>query len=87
MILSYLVGYLGSLVEKMNITLLFVGNRWLSFQAFDHKGRNFLDLKNDKEQYICLTYTKEGTWPKHFGLSNSIYMLWQPLDQCPIAVL
>jgi len=47
--------------------------RWqMIFQAFDYKGRNFLDLNNDKGEHIRPTYTKGGAWLKHFGLSNSL---------------
>ena len=36
-------------------------HRWqMTFQVSDCKGRNFLDLNDDKEVYICLTYVKEG---------------------------
>ena len=44
----------------------------ITFQASDYKGRNFLDLNDDKKVYICSTYTKRGAQLKNFGLSNSI---------------
>ena len=40
------------------------------FQASKYKRRNFLELNNDNNQPICLTYSKDGAWLKHFGLSN-----------------
>jgi len=40
------------------------------FQASEYKRRNFLNLNNDNNQPICSTYSKDGTWLKHIGLSN-----------------
>lgn len=45
----------------------------MMFQASNYKERNFLNLKDNKEEDICPTYTKEKAWLKHFGLSNSLY--------------
>jgi len=36
----------------------------MTFQVSNYKGRNFLDLNNNKEQDICLTSTKEEAWAK-----------------------
>lgn len=48
-------------------------HRWqITFQAMDHKERNFLYLNNDKEQHIWLNYSKKKVWLKYFGLLNSI---------------
>jgi len=44
----------------------------MTFQASDHKERNFLNLNDNKEVHIYSTYTKEGAWLKHFSLLNSI---------------
>ena len=44
----------------------------MTFQASNYKGRNILDLNNNKEQDICPTSTKGEAWLKHFGFSNSI---------------
>ena len=39
-------------------------------QALEYKERNFLDLNNNNNQPIQPTYTKGGTWLKHFRLLN-----------------
>ena len=46
------------------------------FQASKYKRRNFLELNNDDNQPICLTYSKDSAWLKCFGLSNlmCVYM-------------
>ena len=43
------------------------------FQVSDNKERNFLDLLNDNLSTIELMYSKEGSWLKYFGHSNSLY--------------
>ena len=44
----------------------------MTFQVSEYKGRNFLDLNNDDNQFICPIYSKgsDRAWLKHFGLSN-----------------
>ena len=44
------------------------------FQDSDYKRRNFLDLNDNNNQPIHLTYSKGDTWPKHISLSNSLYI-------------
>ena len=46
----------------------------MTFQASDYKERNFLDLNNNNNQPIYLTYSKSSAWLKHFGLLNLIYL-------------
>jgi len=41
------------------------------FQAFDYKGKQFLDL-NGNNQTIAPTYTKEEAWLKYVGQSNTL---------------
>lgn len=43
------------------------------FQTSEYKGRNFLELLDNKEHLISLTYTKEDAWFKYFGYSNTLY--------------
>ena len=43
------------------------------FQASEYKRRNFFKLNNNDHQPICPTYSKDGSWPKHFSLLNSMY--------------
>ena len=43
------------------------------FQTSEYKGRNFLELLDNKEYLISLTYTKEDAWFKYFGYSNTLY--------------
>jgi len=51
----------------------FIINKWqMYFQASEYRGKNFMDLNDDNNQHIHPTYTKEGAWLKHFGLSNSL---------------
>ena len=40
------------------------------FQASEYKGRNFLELNNNNNILIYLTYTKDRAWLKHFSSSN-----------------
>lgn len=42
------------------------------FQASEYKGKNFLNLNNNDDQLVWLTYTKDSTWPKHFRSLNSM---------------
>ena len=47
--------------------------KWqMYFQASEYKGRNFLDLNDDNNQPIHLTYSKGSAWLKHFGLCYQI---------------
>ena len=45
------------------------------FQASNAKGRNlnFLDLLDDDLHLLEPLYTKEDSWIKYFGHSNSLY--------------
>jgi len=48
-------------------------NRWkMTFQASDIKGKHFLDLVDDDDNIIELSYIKDGSWLKFFGHSNSL---------------
>ena len=50
-----------------------LANRWrMIFQASDMKGKHFLDLLDNDENIIELSYIKGGPWLKHFGHSNSL---------------
>ena len=42
----------------------------MTFQALDLKGRYFLDLLNNDNNIIELSYIKDRSWLKHFGHSN-----------------
>ena len=42
------------------------------FQASEYKRRNFLNLKDDNNQPIYPTYSKDNAWLKHFNLFNLI---------------
>ena len=42
------------------------------FQASDLKGNQFLDLLDDNNNIIELSYTKGGLWLKLIGHSNSL---------------
>ena len=44
----------------------------MTFQASDLKGNQFLDLLNDDNNIIELSYIKEGSWLKTFGHLNSL---------------
>ena len=45
--------------------------KWQSnFQASNYKGRQFLDLNDDDNQFIHLTYFKDRAWLKYLVLSN-----------------
>ena len=44
------------------------------FQAFNAKGRHFLDLLDNDFHTIEPSYTKEGSWIKYFRYSNFLYM-------------
>ena len=49
-------------------------NIWkMTFQASDLKGNQFLDLLDDHNNIIKLSYAKEGLWLKTIGYSNSLY--------------
>jgi len=48
-------------------------NEWCStFKLSNLKGRNFLQLLNNNLSEIEPAYTKEGSWLKYFGFSNSL---------------
>ena len=48
-------------------------NEWkMIFQASDDKGRNFLDLVDDDNNPLELSYSKGSTWLQYFGHSNSL---------------
>jgi len=42
------------------------------FQTSDFKGNQFLNLLNDDNNIIKLSYVKEGSWLKVFGHLNSL---------------
>ena len=44
----------------------------MSFQVLDNKGQNFLELVNDKNNPLELTYFKGGIRLKYFGYLNSL---------------
>jgi len=44
----------------------------MTFQVSDAKGRQFLDLLYNNLYSIEPSYTKEGSWIKYFGYSNSL---------------
>ena len=46
----------------------------MTFQASDKKGHHFLDLFNDNNKPLKLTYSKSEIQLKYFGHSNSIYI-------------
>ena len=47
--------------------------KWqMYFQASDLRGRNFLDLNDDDDKLIQPSYSKGGSWLKHFSMSNSL---------------
>jgi len=49
-------------------------NVWkIMFQASDLKENQFLDLVDNNNNIIKLTYIKGGSWLKMFGYSNSLY--------------
>ncbi len=45
----------------------------MTFQTLDLKGSNFLNLLNEEELLIALTYIKGEAWLKHFSYSNILY--------------
>jgi len=45
----------------------------MTFQVSDIKGRHFLDLVNSDNNILKPAYSKDGTWLKHFGHSNTLY--------------
>ena len=46
-------------------------NEWeMIFQTSDGKGRNFLDLVDDENNPLELSYSKDNTWLQYFGHSN-----------------
>ena len=48
-------------------------NQWkMTFQAFDRKGKHFLDLLDDNFNTIEPSYTKGSPWLQVFGHSNSL---------------
>ena len=42
----------------------------ITFQALDYKRKNFLDLNNNNNLCIKLTYSEDNTWLKHIEHSN-----------------
>jgi len=44
----------------------------MTFQVSKYKERNFLELNNNDNQPIYLTYSKSSIWIRHFGFSTSI---------------
>jgi len=42
----------------------------MTFQASDNKEHNFLELLDDEDKLLELTYSKGGMWLKYFGYSN-----------------
>jgi len=44
----------------------------MTFQVSDLKERNFLDLVNNDDNILELTYNKGGTWLQHFGHLNTL---------------
>ena len=49
-------------------------NVWkMTFQALNLKGKQFLDLLNDNNNIIELSYAKEESWLKVFSYLNSLY--------------
>ena len=42
----------------------------MTFQVLDDKDYNFLELLDDENNPLELTYSKGGTWLKYFGYSN-----------------
>jgi len=63
-------------------------NIWkMTFQALDLKGKRFLNLLDEDNNIIELSYTKEGSWLKIFGHSNSLYAYawWAITNHAPIS--
>ena len=46
----------------------------MTFQAFDSRGKNFLDLLGDDLHSIEPSYSKDSLWLLQFGHSNSLCM-------------
>jgi len=44
----------------------------MTFQASDIKGQNFLELLDNENNLLKLSYSKGGTWFKYFGYLNSL---------------
>ena len=44
----------------------------MTFQASDMKGKHFLDLNDNNNNTIELSYIKGGSWLKYFSHSNSL---------------
>jgi len=44
----------------------------MTFQALDLKGYHFLDLVNNDDNLIELSYVNGRSWLKYFGHSNSL---------------
>ena len=44
----------------------------MTFQGSEYREWNFLELNNNDNQPIHLTYSKNGVWLKHFDLLISI---------------
>ena len=45
----------------------------MTFQVSDDKGRNFLELLDNKNNLLKLTYSKSEIWLKYFDHSNLLY--------------
>jgi len=49
-------------------------NKWkITFQVSNNKGCNFLELLDNENNLLKLTYSKDGTWLKYFVYSNLLY--------------
>jgi len=46
----------------------------MNFQGSDEKGHQFLELLNDDNKPLELTYSKGGSWLKYFGYFTSLCM-------------
>jgi len=49
-----------------------IQNWKMTFQASDHKDQQFLDLVDDNDNPIKLSYINGGLWLKFIGYSNSL---------------
>ena len=58
----------------------------MMFQASDLKGNQFLDLLDDNNNIIKLSYVKDGLWLKMFSYSNSlcVYTTRAIMNHAPI---
>jgi len=51
------------------------------FQVSDYKKKNFLDINDNNNIFIQLTYSKEDTWLKHIEHFNSLCIYYQSYRQ------